>query len=276
LGRSAQFPRRLIWVYVDDCSRLSDRSGPARSSLFSAKKTSVDLVHADLYLLSKLEAIADSSGTVPCVTMTENARPKRSPRAEAKRRKIMDVTAEVLVRRGYGATTLAEIAEGAGTLAGSLYYHFDSREDLVAEVLVEGVHALTSYVEATLAAMAPATNARERLETALRAHLDYVLDRSAYARAGVRSIGQNPPEIHARFWPAVQEYGVLLSGLFDDAAEEGFIDPAIDRSALRLLVVGAANWSTEWHRPDGRVSAHQLGDLLVSMIFDGVQPKPTT
>jgi TetR/AcrR family transcriptional regulator, cholesterol catabolism regulator len=208
------------------------------------------------------------------VSTTEQERPKRSPRAEAKRRKIMDVTAEVLVRRGFGATTLAEIAEGAGTLAGSLYYHFDSREDLVAEVLVEGVRELNVYVAASLAAMREGSNARERLETALRAHVEYVLDRSAYARAGVRSIGQIPPEIEARFWPAVEEYGRFISAMFDDAAEEGFIDPAIDRSALRLLVIGAANWSAEWHRPNGRVSAHQLGDLLVSMVFNGVQPRP--
>jgi TetR/AcrR family transcriptional regulator, cholesterol catabolism regulator len=207
------------------------------------------------------------------VSTTEQERPKRSPRAEAKRRKIMDVTAEVLVRRGYGATTLAEIAEGAGTLAGSLYYHFDSREDLVAEVLVEGVRALTVYVDATLASLPPETNSRQRLEAALRAHVDYVLDRSAYARAGVRSIGQNPPEIEARFWPVVQEYGDYLGRLFRDAAADGWIDPSIDLSALRLLVMGAANWSAEWHRPDGRTSAHQLGDMLVSMLFDGVQPR---
>jgi TetR/AcrR family transcriptional regulator, cholesterol catabolism regulator len=186
----------------------------------------------------------------------------------------MDVTAEVLVRRGFGATTLAEIAEGAGTLAGSLYYHFDSREDLVAEVLVEGVRELNVYVHASLAALGDAANARQRLETALRAHVEYVLERSAYARAGVRAIGQIPPEIEARFWPAVEEYGEFISTMFDAAANEGWIDPAIDRSALRLLVIGAANWSAEWHRPDGRVTAHQLGDLLVTMVFDGVQPRP--
>ena len=45
----------------------------------------------------------------------------------------------MLARRGYAGTMLAEVAEEAATQSGSLYYHFDSREELIEEVLQQGV-----------------------------------------------------------------------------------------------------------------------------------------
>jgi AcrR family transcriptional regulator len=41
--------------------------------------------------------------------------------------KILDAAAEVFSEQGYAAR-LSDIAERAGMKAGSLYYHFDSRE----------------------------------------------------------------------------------------------------------------------------------------------------
>jgi AcrR family transcriptional regulator len=46
------------------------------------------------------------------------------------RRTIMDVAAREFFTRGYSKTTMAELAEQAGTSVGLLYYHFDSKEGL--------------------------------------------------------------------------------------------------------------------------------------------------
>jgi Tetracyclin repressor-like, C-terminal domain len=38
---------------------------------------------------------------------------------------------------------------------------------------------------------------------------------------------------------------------------------------LRLLIAGAANWTTAWFDPGGPATPSQIADLLVRVVFDG-------
>jgi AcrR family transcriptional regulator len=80
-------------------------------------------------------------------TRSETDRDDRGDQVARTRRRILDAAAEVFSEQGYGAR-LSDIAERAGMKTGSLYYHFDSREDLVAEVLrlgIDGAWARSSH-----------------------------------------------------------------------------------------------------------------------------------
>lgn len=63
---------------------------------------------------------------------------KKKPQVTAspeRRRELLDTAAEVFAEQGYNATTVRKIADQAGMLAGSLYYHFDSKESMLEEIL---------------------------------------------------------------------------------------------------------------------------------------------
>lgn len=62
-------------------------------------------------------------------------KPQVSAAAPARRRELLDTAAEVFAEQGYNATTVRKIADHAGMLAGSLYYHFDSKESMLEEIL---------------------------------------------------------------------------------------------------------------------------------------------
>jgi AcrR family transcriptional regulator len=199
-----------------------------------------------------------------------DSRAQFTPRGELKRKQILDAAAKVLARRGYAGTQLSEIAEEAGTLSGSLYYHFDSREGLVEEVLHEGVRQSFARARAVVNGLAADSSALQRLEAALRAHLKFQLVESDYARAAVRSIGQYPEEMWGRVNRKFRAYGKFFDGLIEAAMSEGEIDPAVDRHALRMLIIGATNWAPEWYRRDGSSSVDEIGDLLVRLLRRGV------
>ncbi|WP_449340585.1 TetR/AcrR family transcriptional regulator, partial [Streptomyces canarius] len=55
--------------------------------------------------------------------------------AAARRGELLNTAAEVFAEHGYNATTVRRIADHAGMLAGSLYYHFDSKESMLEEIL---------------------------------------------------------------------------------------------------------------------------------------------
>lgn len=191
-------------------------------------------------------------------------------RGQIKRQKILDAAASVLARRGFAGAQLSEIAEQAGTLPGSLYYHFQSREELIEEVLRRGVTLSLARARAVIEALPAGATADGRLEAALRAHLRFQLVESDYARAAVRSIGQYPQGMWSRINAKFRAYGKFFDGLIAASMKSGQIDPGVDRGALRMLILGAANWAPEWYRSDGALSADQIADLLIRLIFRGV------
>ncbi len=195
---------------------------------------------------------------------------RRRSRGELKRKQILDAAAKVLARRGYAGTMLSEVAEEAGTQPGSLYYHFDSREELIEEVLHEGVSLSFARARAVVEALPADSSALQRLEAALRAHLKFQLVESDYARAVVRSIGQYPEDMWNRVNEKFRAYGKFFDGLIAAAMKNGQLDPEVDRSALRMLIIGAANWAPEWYRPDASSTVEEISGLLVRLLLRGV------
>jgi TetR/AcrR family transcriptional regulator, cholesterol catabolism regulator len=199
----------------------------------------------------------------------EHSRP--TARGALKREQILDAAARVLARRGYTGTALAEIAEEVGIAgAGSLYYHFESRDQLVEEVLRRGVKVAFEQSRRAVAALPAGARPLDRLEAAIRAQMLAVLVVSDYARATSRSTGQVPAEMWARINADFRRYGRFYDQLIAAAMNAGEIDPKVDRSALRMLVVGAINWAPEWFRKSGKSSAEDVADLLVRMMIRGV------
>src|SRR5690242_10810093 len=65
----------------------------------------------------------------------------------ARRQRILDAAARALAEQGYSEAKLSDIAEEAGTHAGSLYYYFPSREHLMEEVLLTSLNRMSEFSE---------------------------------------------------------------------------------------------------------------------------------
>src|SRR5262249_11901477 len=123
-------------------------------------------------------------------TYPQPTRPQMSSRGELKRKQNLDAAARGLAKRGYFGTQLSAIASVAGTHAGSLYYHFDSREQLIEDVLLEAIRLLFARARSVVDEMPRESTPMERLCAVIRAHLKYALVESAYALALARCVGQ--------------------------------------------------------------------------------------
>lgn len=59
---------------------------------------------------------------------------------------ILDIATELFRKRGYNASSMADIANESGLLKGSLYSHFDSKEDILFQVLLNLTEQFRSAV----------------------------------------------------------------------------------------------------------------------------------
>jgi AcrR family transcriptional regulator len=73
---------------------------------------------------------------------------RRAAAVAEKRRRIFDAASEVIMRKGYDATTMEEIALGAAVGKGTLYNFFASKEDLFFSLVMEGFERIRELVDA--------------------------------------------------------------------------------------------------------------------------------
>jgi len=66
-------------------------------------------------------------------------------RAASGREEILDASAELFATHGYAATSTRAIAQAVGVRQASLYYHFPSKDQIMAELLAETVRPSIAY-----------------------------------------------------------------------------------------------------------------------------------
>lgn len=168
----------------------------------------------------------------------------RAPRADNRLPDLLDAAAAQFAARGFHSASIRDIVRAVGMLPGSLYYHFATKDELLVAVYAEGVRRIDTAVKQAVAGKSAAW---ARVEAACVAHLEALLDQSAYAKVVV---SVQPSDV-----PAAADALVALR----DGYEQRFVallaaldlPPRCDRRVLRMLILGALNWTPTWYRRGG-------------------------
>jgi TetR/AcrR family transcriptional regulator, cholesterol catabolism regulator len=190
------------------------------------------------------------------------------PPADDTRRQILDAAANLLRRNGYASTSLRDIAAATGMKAGSLYYHFASKEEIAETVMAEGIDLVRAAVKQALAGRPADADPLENIEIAVRAHLQALHESGDYASANIRCFNHVPDEIKQRLRKVRERYNADWRKLIGQARNAGSLDSEIDDEALRYGLFGVMNWTLEWLRPGGPLP-DDLGAMFFRILFRG-------
>ncbi len=190
-------------------------------------------------------------------------------KSEKTRLRILDAAAKTFRETGYSATRLADIAAAADTQAGSLYYHFDSKEQLLDAVLERGHGRVFQTVRKRIETLGDEANYRDRLRVGILTHLELNLRHDDYAAANIHLHSRIPKSIRQRHIRKHRRYAAYWQALLEEAQASGEIRNDVDISMARLNLFGMMNWSVEWYRP-GRLNIEDLANNMCRTLFDGI------
>ncbi|NYT61596.1 TetR/AcrR family transcriptional regulator [Alcaligenaceae bacterium] len=182
---------------------------------------------------------------------------------------ILHQSAKLLREQGYAAVSLRQIANASGIKAGSIYYHFASKEEILFHVLEEGLRVIMEETYDAINALPPETPFRERLKVAIKGHLYGLLQVGDFSSANIRIYGQVPEDVRKRHNIARRCYADWWDEFLTKAVAEGAMNSGLNLSVVRVFIVGALNWTVEWYRPD-RGSFEALTDQIVAIVSDGL------
>lgn len=184
--------------------------------------------------------------------------PRVLERPDNRRPELLAVAARLFAKGGFEATSMRDIAGEVGMLAGSMYYHFPSKNELIAAVYESGVAQIGAAVDA---ALLRESEPWARLEAACIAHLEALLSDSAHAAVMMAELSRLDGRLRRRL--------VTLR----DGYERRFIElvaalplsAGIDRTLWRLQLLGALNWTPTWYRTNGKSPAAIARALMMAL-----------
>ncbi|MEO8631976.1 MAG: TetR/AcrR family transcriptional regulator [Chloroflexota bacterium] len=196
-----------------------------------------------------------------------SARGARTARDSTREGEILTAAARIFREKGYHGTSVQDIAEAVGLLKGSLYHYIRSKEQLLARLFEGSLGDAITELETIAARSATPT---ERLRDMVRVYVMSVT-------ANLDAVG-----IYLREWrslPApdlarVRTRRRAMRRLFEDVIAEGIKRRELsvsDPKIAALAIIGMCNWTYEWYRPRGRLTAAALADELADRAVASVK-----
>jgi TetR/AcrR family transcriptional regulator, cholesterol catabolism regulator len=182
---------------------------------------------------------------------------------------LIAVAATEFARRGYRATTMRHIADAAGILAGSLYHHFKSKEEILREVMLESTSRYVTELEALVGSK---QSTAQKIEAAILHRLE-LYEQQGMALGVV--LQTDKTTLQEEMFSEMRDLGARIDRAWDALLEEGkqngTLQKDLDTRAITYGIVGMLNWAHRWYNPNGRLSPKALAKVWAQMILSGVE-----
>jgi AcrR family transcriptional regulator len=140
--------------------------------------------------------------------------------------------------------------------SGSPFYHFKTKQDILLAVMEQGLAEGLRRLEDAI--VEPGT-AEQRLRSMIRAQLGTILEDGNDFIPVLLYDWRSLTEANQRRIIALNDrYDALWQAVIDELTREGHMPG--DAQLVRLLVLGAVNWTGRWFRDGGRLSLDEIAD----------------
>ena len=185
-----------------------------------------------------------------------------SDRADVLRQRICTAASTLFIRRGFGATTMQDIADALQISRPKLYYYFQDKGRIL-ETLVSNV-PVEAHRRAQAVLLAKDLDCEGKLRALVMAHADLILTRPLEFRLLDMSLEHLPKAMQARAQKAKRGLLEAFAAVISDGIAQGVFRKT-DAKVAAFAMIGMCNWTAAWFRADGRLSASQICETLADL-----------
>jgi len=187
----------------------------------------------------------------------------KTPRLDDRRDRLIDAAARLFRQQGYERTSVRQLAEAVGILSGSVFHHFDSKEDILMAVMTTTIATMTERLRR---ASEQASDPLDRLRQLVHTELDLLhgdtRDGVAVAFFQWHSLGASGQE---EVLGLRDDYEAVWLQALSEARDAGLTEG--DPFIIRRLLTGANGWTIYWYRPGGKLDLDGLADQVLRLLI---------
>jgi len=182
-----------------------------------------------------------------------------------RKKNIRDIATKLFATKGYENTTTRDISNAANISKAALYYHFDSKEDLLYQILEEAmIYGLEQIEEIEKSGL----DLKDKLSAYLKMHSNLIADLDRM-KILVRDQESLTPTYRKALVEKQRKYVKKFVDLLNELRDSGGIID-LDTTICAYAFFGMVGWTYHWYNPGGRVNLNQLAKILEQIFTKGI------
>lgn len=190
-----------------------------------------------------------------------------SRKADEKREEILRTARKIIHQKGYHGTKMQDIADAVGMYKGSLYHHVDKKEDIILEIINDG---LTNIIDGLEESCTASSTYEGKLKAAIRYHIRHTAHNTDTLAVLLENTKHLPPEHQAPIIEQQHRYENVFIDILEKGIEAGEFKP-VDVKIVAFGILGMCNWVYRWYSADGRRTADEIADIYFQFAMSGLR-----
>ncbi|WP_186429459.1 TetR/AcrR family transcriptional regulator [Clostridium sp. BSD9I1] len=180
---------------------------------------------------------------------------------------IFESAIRVFSTYGYSGATMDGIAAQAGLAKGTLYYHFNSKEEIFNYIIQEGMNLIKERIQE---AVDEQSDSLSKLKTLIKVQLNMVYEKRDFFKVIMSQLwGQQSRQLELR--EVVNEFIKNIETYLERAMNDGFIKKG-EKSFMAYTIFGSLCSTAIYDliNEDG-INMHDVFENLTEYILSGIQ-----
>jgi TetR/AcrR family transcriptional regulator, cholesterol catabolism regulator len=193
---------------------------------------------------------------------------EKSKRVRLNQQIIMDAAAETFAQKGFGATSLNDIAATLGVTKVALYYHVKNKEEILRLICLS---VLDMAEEPLQRIVASDLDAVEKLQRAIEHHVSITANSSPAIHVFYNEQAHLSGEFAHEIVQREKAYEQTFARIIQEGMSNGVFKPDFDAQIITFGLLGMCHWLSHWYKPAGRYSHQMIAQMFLAMIEDGLR-----
>jgi len=179
---------------------------------------------------------------------------------------VTRVATELFRKKGYAAASMRDLAQALGIEPASLYSHIRSKGELLQITCFSLANQLTQELDHAEEA---GKTAAEKLSLAIAAHCRVLTQDTDAAAVFLQEWRHLTEPYLSDFLKMREQYEARFRAIVSQGKQEGDF-AQIDEKFAVLTILASLNWIHHWYRPEGKMTAAEIGDQLTRLLLFGL------
>ena len=186
--------------------------------------------------------------------------------SEGRAAEVYRTAAEIILQKGYDATSVSDIAEALGITKAGLYHYIHGKTQLLFDIMQYGLNELDREVAQPARKIA---DAETRLRFMIRMHARIVTRGHGAVTILVDEARALTPTQNRKIVRRKREYfDFLRATLREMKSQRKLRDVNVTVAAFSLL--GMINWLSRWYQADGPLNEQEIAEEIVDIAVNGL------
>lgn len=179
---------------------------------------------------------------------------------------VYRTAAQIILRKGYDATSINDIANALGMTKAGLYHYINGKKELLFDIMNFGLDELDEEVSTPACSIADPS---ARLRFIIASHAQLVTRGQGAITILVDEITALPPAQNRIITRRKREYFDRLRDVLNELKSQGKLHD-VDTTAATFSLLGMINWLSRWFRLDGDLTQEQVAEQITRIALNGL------